>query len=190
MASAPFDKMLIASASIYKAPIGEAFPLVAAAPAGNWTLLAAPTDITEDGIEIETSVQDARIFSLGGVAPVKAGIVQRQFTLNFRVMNAALEQLAIAHGGATTAVVDNGLNKSFPLPASPTPQGYALLLRWDQSPEGDALNSQIEIKSAIQVGPAGGKFSKSEPFSQGYAFVALYTDANWVVYRVGDQAGT
>src|SRR3990172_646272 len=184
MASAPYDKMLIANASIFYAPIGEAFPLVAATPAGNWALLAAPTDITEDGITIETSVQDARVFSLGGVAPVKAGIVQKQFTLNFSVMNAAAEQMMLAQGGDPDDVTDNGLNKSFPLPASPTPQGWAILVRWDQSPEGDALNSQYEIKSAVQVGAAGGQMSKSNPFAQAYSLVALYTDANWVVYRV------
>jgi hypothetical protein len=190
MASAPYDKMLISNATIYYAPIAEPFPLVGAVPAGNWEVLALPTDITEDGITIETSIQDARIFSLGGVAPVKAGIVQKQFTLSFNVMNAALEQQALAQGGDPDDVTDNGTNKSFSLPASPTPQGWAILVRWDQSPEGDALNSQFEIKSAVQVGAAGGQMSKSNPFAQAYSLVALYTDADWVVFRVGDQAGT
>lgn len=189
-ASAPFDKMLIANANIYYAPIGEAFPAVGSAPAGNWTLLAAATDITEDGVTIQTNVQDALIRSLGSVAPVKAGIVTKDFVLEFSVMNAALEQQALAQGGDPDDVTDNGTNKSFPLPASPTPQGWAILVRWDQSPEGDALNSQFEIKSAVQVGAAGGQFSKSNPYAQAYRLVALYTDANWVVLRVGDQAGT
>lgn len=192
MSSAPFDKQLIANASIYYAPIGEPFPDVDTTPAGNWELLAAPTDITEDGVTINTAIQEALVFSLGGVAPVKAGIVQKQFTLEFSIMNASAEQLALAAGAdpddVTTTPAGGGSPgiKTLSLPASPTPQGWAILLRWDQSAEGDALNTQFQIKSAVQVGAAGGQMSKSNPFAQAYRLVALYTDADWVKCVVQD----
>lgn len=193
MASAPFDKQL-APADIYYAPIGEPFPAISATPAGNWELLAASTDITEDGITPNSQIQDARIFSLGGVAPVKAGIVQKQFTLEYAVMNMTAEQLMLAHGGDPADVTDTAAgggaagHRSFALPASPTPQGWAILVRWNQSAYGDGFNSQYEIKSAVQVGAAGGQFSKSNPMAQAYALVALYVDANWVVFRTQDAA--
>lgn len=187
MSSAPFDKQL-APADIYYAPIGESFPDVDDTPAGNWALLAASTDITEDGITINTNVQDARVFSLGGVAPVKAGIVRKEFTADFSVMNMSAEQNLLAAGGDPDDVTPTAHGgghpgtKKFSLPASPTPQGWAILIRWNQSASGDGFNSQFEIKSAVQVGAAGGKFSKSDPLAQAYSLVALYVDADWVKF--------
>lgn len=184
--SAPYEKQL-APANIYYAPIGEAFPDVDTVPAGNWLPLAIATDITEDGITINTNIQDARIFSLGGVAPVKAGIVRKEFTCDFNVMNNSASQLALANGADPADVVSSGGVDSFSMPASPVPQGWAIVIRWDQSSAGDGLSSQYLIESAVQVGAAGGKWSKSDPLAQAYSLVALYTGPTWVVLE--EQTG-
>lgn len=189
MASSPFDKQL-APADIYYAPIGEPFPAVGDAPAGNWALAAASTDISEDGITVNTNIQDARIRSLGSVAPVKAGVVTKDFELAYQCISMTPENMMLAAGGDPDDVTDNGTNKSFAVPASPTPQGWAWLVRWDQSSQGDGLNAQYEIKSGIQIGAGGDRFSKSDPRAVAFSIVALYTDANWVIFREGDQAGT
>lgn len=194
-ASAPFEIQL-GPADIYYAPIGEPFPDVDTAPAGNWELLALATNITEDGITVGTQVQDSRIFSLGGVAPVKAGIVQRQFTLEFNVMDMSAETQAFAMGADPADVVDTPAGggspgtKEISLPASPTPQGWAILVRWNQSAEGDGFSSQYEIKSAVQVGAAGGRFHKADPNATAFALVCLYTDADWVKYVTQDAAAS
>lgn len=192
-ASEPFE-VQVGPADIYFAPIGEPFPDVDTAPAGNWDLLVPGTRITEDGITIATQVQDTRIFSLGSVAPIKAGIVQRQFTAEFNVMDLSAEAVALAFGADPADVVDTPAGggspgtKAIALPASPTPQGWAVLLRWNQSAEGDGFNSQIEIKSAVQVGAAGLRFHKADPNALAFALVALYTDANWVRFVTQDAA--
>lgn len=188
-ASAPFDKQL-APADIYYAPIGEAFPAVADTPAGNWVLAAASTDITEDGITVATNVQEALVRALGSVAPVKAGIVTKDFALEYACHSMTPERMLLAEGGDPDDATDNGDDISFAVPASPVPQGWAWLVRWDQSSQGDGLNAQYEIKSGVQVGAAGDRFSKSDPRAKAFRIIALYTDANWVVYREGDQAGS
>ena len=192
MGSAPWEKQY-APADVYYAPIGEAFPDVDTTPSGNWKALALATEITEDGIIIGGAVQAAMMRSLGSVAPVKAGVVTRDFAIAFAVEDISPEVVALAMGAdpadATTGVITAAAGGGHPgtkkiaLPASPTPQGWAIIIRWDQSSEGD-FSSQLEIKSAVQVGDAGFVFSKSNPNAPKFNLQALYTDSAWVTYTV------
>ena len=191
--SAPYPIQL-APADIWLAPIGEAFPSINDTPAANWVLRLPATSITEDGITIAPQVQDSRVFALGSVAPVKAGIVQRQFTLECNLMDMTVEAIALAMGGDPDDVTDTAAaggepgHRSIALPSSPVPQGWAALVRWGQSGYGDDFNSQYEIKSVVQVGGGGHRFHKADPLAPAFNLVALWTDANWVVFRSQDAA--
>jgi hypothetical protein len=186
--SAPYEKQY-APASVYRAPIGEAFPDVDTAPTGNWDPICLATEVSEDGIIVGGAVAAAMMRSLGSPAPVKAGVNTRDFSVGFASLDVSPEVVALAMGGddadVVTAAAGGGHpgTKKIALPNSPTPQGWALLIRWDQSSEGD-FSSQLEIKSAVQVGDAGFVFSKSNPNAPKFNFACLYTDANWVTYTV------
>src|SRR3990172_5985361 len=126
MGSSPYEVQL-APADVYYGPIGEAFPDVDTTPAGNWTALALSTRITDDGIIIGGAVQAAMVRSLGSPAPVKAGIVSRDFAIGFAVEDTSPEILAVAMGGddadVVTAAAGGGApgTKKIALPHSPTP---------------------------------------------------------------------
>lgn len=182
-----------APADVWYAPVGEPFPDVDTIPAGNWATIALSTEITEDGITCGGSVDPALLFALGSVAPVKAGINRRQFQVEFETMDTSAENVALAFGGDPDDVVSTPAGggspaiKEIDLPASPVPKLWALLVRWNQSPEGEAFNSQLQIENAVQVGEGGFMFSKNTPNGQKYAFQALYASASWVKYVVQDS---
>lgn len=182
-----------APADVYYAPVGETFPDVDTTPAGNWEILALATEITEDGITAGGNVDPALMFALGSVAPVKAGINRRQFQLEFETMDLSVANVALAFGGdpddIVTDVAGGGSpgTSSIDLPASPVPQVWAFLVRWNQSPAGDGFNSQLQIKNGVQVGEGGFMFSKSTPNGQKYGIQCLYAASDWVKYVVQDS---
>lgn len=177
-----------APADVYFAPVGEAFPDVDTAPAGNWETIALATEISEDGITCGGTVDVAKMFALGSVAPVKAGVNHREFQVEFATMDASAENVALAFGGdpddVATVAAGGGApgTKSINLPASPVPEQWAILIRWNQSAAGAGFSSQLQIKAALQVGEGGFMFSKSNPNEQKYALAAIYTGADWVKY--------
>jgi hypothetical protein len=186
MASSPFEIQL-GPADVYRAPLGESFPAVEDAPAGNWELIADAEHITEDGIVIRGNPDITLVRSLGTIAAVKAGMVARDFQLEFTVMDTRVEAQAVAYGAdPDDAVTDTPAGggaagfRQVDVPIDPVPQGFALLLRWDQSGYGDGYKSQYQIYSAVQLGDGNGIFSKSTPFGQRHLWTALNSSAGFV----------
>lgn len=197
MAEAPYE-IVIGPAEVYVAPVGEAFPDIDEAPAGNWLLvgLAGADNYSEDGVIIRRQVSNTLVRPLGSTVPVKAAITETGFEVEFTVMDLSPEAMQLAFGGdeddITSTVASSGVagNDVFDIVTDPVPIHKAVLVRCNQSSFGNGFNTQFEVFSAFQTGSAEGTFSKSDPFMQTHIWTAIKTASGFVRVRQQTAAGT
>lgn len=191
----PYE-IIYAPAEVYAAPVGEAFPAVNATPAGNWALIGTEgsKNYDEAGVVIRSPVAMAAFRSLGGTLKRKVSITERDFAVEFTVVDINPEEMAYALGVDPGDIVDTPAGggqagqQAITIPSSPIPLQQALLVRCDQSPFGDAMKHQWEIYAANQVGSGEGTYSKSTPFGQRHQWEAIENSSGFVVLRIMDAA--
>src|SRR3972149_2836427 len=102
--AAPFD--------VWVAALGEAFPLIDAAPGGGWTKVGTNgnKNISEDGVTVshEESIEEVRM--LGAPGPIKASRTSEGLSVSFMLHDITLEQYRAALGfnALTTVAAASG----------------------------------------------------------------------------------
>ena len=188
---APYE-IIVGPAEIYVAPVGEAFPDVDTAPAGNWDLVGTigSENYGEDGVVVRSPRNTNPINVLGSTVPRKHVITTTGLEIEFDVIDATAEMVTLGYGVDPTDIIDTVAasgtpgTRTFEIPTSPIPFQRAVLVRIAQSPYGDGLYSQLQIPAANQLGNAEATFSKGDAFSikhiWGAVKVAGQPFAKWV----------
>lgn len=177
-ATAPFEIMAVPFTA-YLAPVDEARPDLADAPAGNWAVLGTNSSksITEDGVTITHEQTVERFYVVGSTAPQKAFRTQEELMAAFSIADMTAEQYAkvlngptvtdTAAGSGTAGVRDFNLLRGLDL------QERGLLLRSAYSPYADAFEMQYWIPRCFQNGNPAPVFKKGEPAMLETEWVAL-----------------
>jgi len=175
---APFE-IIAAPFTAYFAPLGEAFPLIDAAVAGNWVKIgtSGPESYDEEGVTVthEEEVNEAR--PLGSTGAVKAFRISESLVISFTLWDVSLEQYALAlnQNAVVTTAAGAGTAgfKEVPFYRGEQVSTMALLLRADVSPYGDAMKMQYEVPYCYQSGSPQVVYRKGEPAAIALEFRAL-----------------
>lgn len=179
---APLE-IIVGPADVYVAEIGTQFPDIDDAPSASWDLIGTlgADNYGESGVIIRRPQTTTPIRTLGSTMARKHVITETGLQVEFVVLDATAEQLALGYGidpdeiDAIPASVGVAGTKSFSLPVSPIPFARAVLVRIAQSPYMEGGASQLEIPAANQLGNAEGGFTKGEPFQVTHIWDAVKT---------------
>lgn len=175
---APFP-IMAAPIAAYWAPVGEAFPLVEVAPAGNWALIGTSGDrsISEAGVTITPNEEHGEARVLGSTGPVKVWRISEGFTVSFEIFDMSLEHLK--HTFNRNAVTDTagsggvaGLRR-IDLYRGLDVDQIALLLRAGYSAYGDSWNHQFNIPVVVQMGSPTLVYTKGSPVGLALTYKAI-----------------
>lgn len=142
---------------VWKAPVGEAFPLIDAAPGGLWTKFGTSGELNydEEGVIVEHPQEIAEWMSGGDTGIRKVFRTKDLFKVHFTLVDITLEQYSHAiNGNAITAVAaSSGVAgyKKMGLSRGSNVSQYALLIR-GMSPYMASGNIQYEVDIAFQTG--------------------------------------
>lgn len=192
---APLE-VIVGPAEVYVAPVGEAFPDINDVPGGNWELVGTVGSerYGEGGVTLRSTRDVTAINALGTTTPIKHVITSTGFQVEYELMDATLEQLALGYGLDPATITDTPAGGGEPgdramgLPTSPTPFQRAVLVRVNQSPYMENGKMQFEIFAANQVGNAEGAFSKGAAFTVTHIWDAVKTASGFVNVRAQDAA--
>lgn len=168
----------------YAAPVGEAFPAINAAVAGNWGLLgvSGSKNYSEDGVLVRPEQVIEEIRTLGATGPRKAFRTAESLLIEFTIMDARIETYAkILNDKTMTTVAGPPGHKSITILQGRTVSRLALLLRApDLSPYGDTTgwHSQWEIPIVYQADNPETVYRKGEAVGLKVTFRALEDDTN------------
>ena len=197
---APFE-IIAAPYEVYVAPVGEAFPDIADAPAGAWELLgrSGSKNYDDEGVTIthEQTVEEFR--PLGLAAPRKAFRTEEGLIIAFNLVDVSAAQYAKVINDATVtdtaAGVGTGGNLSFPLEMGFQVKQLAMLIRGSESPDAtaasDDFNVQYEVPVVYQAGSPAPQYQKGEPARLACEFRALWdATSGFGTYRTQDAAAS
>ncbi|MGK2898618.1 MAG: hypothetical protein ACSLE9_08005 [Burkholderiaceae bacterium] len=192
---APFE-IIVGPADVYVAPVGTAFPDVDEAPGVAWDLVGTLGDESygEKGVLVRSSRTASPVNVLGSTMPRKHTITEVGFQVEFDVIDATAEQMALGYGLDPDDIVDTAAasgspgDRAFDLPTSPIPFQRAVLVRVDQSPYMEGGKMQFEIYAANQVGNVEAGFTKGEPLMVTHIWEAIKTSSGAVTIRAQDAA--
>jgi hypothetical protein len=146
--TSPFD-IIAGPATVYIAPVGEAFPLINATPAGNWTDIGH----TEGGVTVTHNQEFQPLTVDQHLLPLKVIRTSAGMTVSFQLAQITLEQYSKFLYGATVTDTPAGGGAAgfryFNIEPSVDVNTYALLIR-GPSPYMDAF-LQYEIPKAAQT---------------------------------------
>lgn len=156
MATTPYD-IVAGPATVYLAPVGEAFPTVSATPGGNWVTLGD----TEGGVAVthDESIELLMVDQASG--PQKAIRSEEGLTIAFALANLTLEQYArILNVVAVTQNAGPPSNREIPLRQGFDVSQRAMLIR---IPSGyGAFNGQYEFPVVVQTGSPSPSFVRDD----------------------------
>jgi len=179
--SDPFE-ILAGPADIYVAPLGTAFPLVNAAPAVDWVLLARDTEMDEAGVIVKADQTVEHVYSLGGTGSRKGFRTRQDLHVLFTVMDATVEAYSRALSDQAVATTAAGVGTpGYKTIALAMPGGAvatkALLVRVKESPYGDGMSAQWEFPRAYNSGNVETKYTKGIPVGLAFDFVVMDDNA-------------
>ncbi len=175
---APFE-IIAAPIKVYQAALGEAFPAVEAAVAGNWSLIGTTGDrnITEDGVTILHEDETERFYSIGGTGPQKVFRIREGLMVQFTLADISLEHYRLVlNANSVTDVAAGGGAAGFRRVDMYRGVGvtqHALLLRGTFSAYGDNWNTQFQIPACFQTGSPEPVFMKGLPAALAFEFTAI-----------------
>lgn len=161
------------------APVGTAFPLIGAAPSGDWKMVGTSGDrsMTEDGLTVAHSQSINGVRSAGSTGPVKAFRNEEDLVVSFTLMDISLEQYALAMNSNAISTTAAGVGaagfKSMKLYRGTQVAAMALLVRGTASAYGPSWAAQYEIPVCYQSGNPEPVFTKGEPAGLALEFTAL-----------------
>lgn len=201
--ASPFE-LAVGIPEVYIAPVGEAFPDLSAAVAGNWEKIVDRELTPESGVIIranESVVYDP--FRTAGVtAPIASAVEQESFEVEVPSLDFTAPALARAIHGPAATITDTAAgsgvagNKNFQLYGGPRRRSLAVLIRWPYSTEAtsedDDFAMQVEIPLAGYQRNMEATFTKANPAMYALVFTALYDLATgaFVRFRLQDAAAT
>jgi hypothetical protein len=174
----PFE-IIAAPLTLYWAPVGEAFPAIDAAPAGNWVKLGAAGDrnYSDEGVTLahEQSIEQFR--SAGSTGPVQVSRTEENLMIRVTLWDILLEQyrLALNSNAVATTAAGSGTAgfKTLDLYRGLSVARLALLARGVFSPYGAGWQAQYEAPLVYQSGSPEPVFSKGGPAGLALEFTAI-----------------
>jgi len=165
---------------VYAAPVGEAFPLIDATPAGNWVKIGLNGDLSmsEDGVTIAHEQEVNLINVLGDTGPIKAFRQSEVLRISFTLFDITLEtyRFAINFNTVTDTAASSGVAgiRELGLGRGATPEQRALLIKGNlASPYLEASPVQYQIPKASEIGSPEVVYRKGEPAGLALEWVAL-----------------
>ncbi|WEK00595.1 MAG: hypothetical protein P0Y59_02570 [Candidatus Sphingomonas phytovorans] len=161
------------------APIGTAFPLITAAPAGPWTMVGANGDrnYSDDGVSVMHSQTIQKVRPAGTVGAVKAFRTEEDLTLTLTLWDLTLEAYTLALNGATVSATAAGVGtagfKKLGLSRGEDVKTYALLVRGTKSAYGATYAAQYEVPRCYQSANPNPAYRKGVPAGLQLVFDAL-----------------
>ncbi len=174
----PYE-IIAAPFTLYLAPLGTAFPLITAAPSGDWIKVGTSGDLnySEDGVSVSHSQAFGQARPVGGTGPRKAWRTEEDLMVSLTLWDMTLEQYAVALNGnevaATAAGVGTAGFKKLALYRGGEVELMSLLVRGDVSPYGASYKSQYQVPVCYQSGSPEPVFSKNGPAGLALQFTAL-----------------
>lgn len=160
--AAPFE--------VWIGPVGEAFPLIGAAPAGNWVKIgtSGALNYTEDGVTVTHEQTIEMVRSLGDTGPIKAFRTEETLRIGFTLMDITLEnyKYALNFGTVTDNAPGSGIAgfRSIDLHAGLDVDDRALLVRGlNASPYLANTNVQYQIPVAFENASPAIVYQKGVP---------------------------
>lgn len=158
--------------TVWRAPVGTAFPAIAAAPASPWAQIGVNGNksYSEDGVTVRHSQSVNRIRSAGSTGPLKSARTDEDLEIEFTLIDLTLETYAQSLSQQTVTDAGGhrvmGPYRGFDIPES------AWLLR-GPSPYDDTLNLQWELPRGYTEGAPEISLVKGEPGGLQFLVVAL-----------------
>lgn len=174
----PFE-IIAAPVTVYQAAIGEAFPLIDAAVAGNWATIGTSGDrnITEDGVTVAHPDEVESFYSIGGTGPQKVFRVREGFRVSFTLADISLEQYRhiLNDNSVTDTAASSGVAgiREVDIYRGVGVSQVALLIRGVFSAYGDTWNTQFQIPNCFQTGSPEPVFVKGVPAALAFEFTAI-----------------
>lgn len=178
----PYE-IIAAPFTVYWAPVGEPFPLIDAAPAGNWVKIGTSGDrnYSDEGVTIAHDQTIEMFRAAGATGPVKASRTEELLAVRFTLWDLLLEQYRLALNNNAVATTAAGAGtagfKELEIYRGLTVQTMALLVRGVVSPEGVGAsgpwNSQYQLPVCFQSGSPQPVFAKGGPAGLALEFTAL-----------------
>jgi len=142
----PFE-IIAGPATVYVAPVGEAFPAVNAVPAGNWLSLGD----TDGGVTVEPQQAVNMLRTDQAIGPVKAIRTEVDLHVTFNLAELTLETMAKVLNNVTVTTGGSPSRRILPIGrGTSVVQQLAMLIR-GPSPYGD-FDCQWEIPRIVQSG--------------------------------------
>ncbi len=165
--------------SVYWGPVGEVFPAVNAAPAGNWLLIgtSGAHNYAEDGVIVATEKNLEYFRALASGYPRKAFITETDVmvTINLADMTLAQLRLALNQNTVTTASPIEHIQLDVGLDVNE----IALLVRGtSKSPSLIGGNLQYELPRVVEENSQEYTFVKGEPAMAEMIFRVIYDEGN------------
>lgn len=164
--------------TLWLAPVGTAFPLIDAAPAGEWTLVGTSGDenYSEEGVTVSHSQTFSQARPAGSMGPRKAWRTEEDLRVSLVLWDLSLEQYATALNGVAVTTTAAGAGaagfKQIGLTQGENVAFYALLAR-GVSPYGDGFNAQYEVPRCYQSGNPTPTYRKGTPSGLTLEFTAF-----------------
>lgn len=166
MANGTPYEVIMGPMELYVAPVGEAFPDVDEAPAGNWDLVgtSGKQNYKEDGVTVTLSQTLAHFRGLGSTLPIKSIRSEEDVTVEVILADMALEQVALALNSNTVTTTAAGTgtpgDKAIQLYRGPDVAQMALLAR-GPSPYFASGYAQFELLKVVVEGEPAMVWTKS-----------------------------
>lgn len=169
---------------VYWAPVGEAFPAIDAAPAGNWALLGTSGDENyhEDGVVVNIGQETSPWTPLGSTIPKKTFRVSQELFVTLTMVDLDPAHLRVALNlNAVTVTVGPPATEEIDLDFGTTVDEMALLVRGTgKSPKssgGTPGDLDFQINRAAEVSAHALTFVKNEPVGVEMEFRMMIDDS-------------
>lgn len=177
MATQPYE-IIAAPFTLWIAAVGEPFPAIEDAPAGNWAKIGSSGDLnySEDGVVVSHPQTNETFTSLGSTGPRKAFRTNEEFRVALSVADMTLEQYKHALNenlvktvapGAAAGYKKIGLSRGLDVAQ------MALLIRGASSAYGDGWNAQFEVPIVVEMSEQEITFQKGEAAMLSLEYLAL-----------------
>ena len=173
----PFE-IIAGPLTLWLAPVGTAFPIVTAAPAGPWAKVGTSGDrnYSDDGVSVQHSQKNEVARPAGATGPVKAFRTEEDLMIMVTMWDVSLEQYMLALGGVapTTTAAATGVpgTKRIGLSRGPDVVNYALMAR-GPSAYADGMFAQYEVPVCYQSASPKLAYKKGVPAGIELEFTAL-----------------
>lgn len=165
--------------TLYVAPVGTAFPLLGAAPSGDWLKIGTSGDrnYSDEGVTVAHSQAFNSVRGAGATGPQKAWRTEEDMVVSLTLWDMTLEQYAIAMNSNPVETTAAGVGavgfKTLKLYQGVEVETMALLIRGDASAYGESWKSQYQVPVCYQSGNPEPVFTKGDPAGLAIEFTVL-----------------